>query len=103
MTLREDYQRNPFNWKDALAVGAFAATIGTMVWQGGRLAEKQEAIVAQLTAMSSQMQAMQSVQTAYSTELARLRGRDELHDEKLRRLDEDMTALKAREAREHRR
>ncbi len=102
MTLREDYARNPFNWKDVLAVGAFAVTIGTMVWQGGRLAEKQEAISAQITSLNSQLQAMQGTQTLYSTELARLRGRDDLHDEKLRRLDDDVTALKTRERREHR-
>lgn len=96
MTLREDYERNPFIWKDALAVAAFAVTIGTMVWQGGRLAEKQEAISVQMTAMTTQLQAMQGAQTLYSTELARLRGRDDLHDEQIRRHTSDIDDLKRR-------
>lgn len=96
MTLREDYERNPFNWKDVLAVGAFALTIGTMVWQGGRLAEKQEAISVQITSLNSQLQTMQGTQTLYSTELARLRGRDDLHDEQIRRHGTDIDDLKRR-------
>ena len=96
MTFRDEYRQNPFNWKDVVAVAAFAVTIGTMVWQGGRLAEKQEAISTQITALNSQLQAMQGTQTIYSTELARLRGRDDLHDEKLRRLDDDVASIKTR-------
>lgn len=99
VTLREDYDRNPFNWKDAVAVAAFLATIGTMVWQGGRLAEKQEAIAAQLTTMANQMQAMQGIQTVYSTELARLHGKDNLHDEQISTIKTDVAEIKSRSRR----
>jgi cell division protein FtsB len=96
MTLREEYARNPFNWKDVLAVAAFAVTIATMVWQGGRLVEKQEAISQQITTLNAQLQAMQGTQTIYSTELARLRGKDDLHDEQIRRHGQDLEDLKRR-------
>ena len=96
MTLREEYARNPFNWKDVLAVAAFAVTIATMVWQGGRLVEKQEAISQQITTLNAQLQAMQGTQTIYSTELARLRGKDDLHDEQIRRHGQDLDELKRR-------
>lgn len=96
MTLREEYARNPFNWKDVLAVAAFAVTIATMVWQGGRLVEKQEAISQQITTLNAQLQAMQGTQTIYSTELARLRGKDDLHDEQIRRHGQDIDDLKRR-------
>lgn len=96
MTLREDLERNPFNWKDAVAIAGFLAMVGTMVWQGGRLAEKQDALSSQINSLNTQLQAMQGTQTIYSTELARLRGRDDLHDEQIRRLGDDVSDIKKR-------
>ena len=96
MTLREDYERNPFTWKDAVAIAGFLAMLGTMVWQGGRLAEKQDALSIQLNSLNTQLQAMQGTQTVYSTELARLKGRDDLHDEQIRRHGSDIDDLKRR-------
>jgi outer membrane murein-binding lipoprotein Lpp len=94
MSLNEQIERNPWNWKDGLALLGLLMTISTVVLQGGKVLERLDATNQKLTALSAQMGTLQTEQTRLSTDVTGQRGVDRLHDEQISTLRRDVDALK---------
>jgi outer membrane murein-binding lipoprotein Lpp len=95
MSLNEQMQQNPWNWKDGLALIGLLLTIGTVVLQGGKVLERLDSTNQKLTALSNQMGTLQSEQTRLSTDVTGQRGVDRLHDEQIQTLRRDVDAIKS--------
>jgi outer membrane murein-binding lipoprotein Lpp len=95
LSLNEQMQQNPWNWKDGLALFGLLLTLATVVLQGGKVLERLDATNQKLTALSAQMGALQNEQIRLSTDVTGLRGVDRLHEEQINTLRRDVDSARA--------
>lgn len=93
MNLKAQVKENPMTWKDWVTAVGMALTLGTVLVQGGRLVERQEAANKQLTELTGQIQQIRSELAQGQRDLVAQRGVDALHDEQIRSLRRDLDAL----------
>lgn len=86
MTLREQMHANPFTWKDWIAAVALALTIGTVLVQGGRILEQQQAANRSIQELTSKLSSIQA-------DIISQRGVDRLHDEQIGSLRKDVDRI----------
>lgn len=93
MNFKQQVRENPMTWKDWVSIVGMALTMGTVVLQGGRLIERQEAANRQLSELTGQVQQIRSEVAAAQRDLVAQRGVDVLHEEQIRSLRRDLDAL----------
>lgn len=86
MTLREQMHANPFTWKDWIAAVSLALTIGTVLVQGGRILEQQQAANRSIQELTSKLSSIQA-------DVISQRGVDRLHDEQIGSLRKDVDRI----------
>ena len=88
MTLNDQVRKNPMNWKDWINAVGLILTLGTVVLQGGRMIERQDAANAKLAELTAQINQISRDMASAQRDIESLRGRDALHDEQIRSLRE---------------
>lgn len=86
MTLREQMHANPFTWKDWIAAVSLTLTIGTVLVQGGRILEQQQAANRSIQELTSKLSSIQA-------DVISQRGVDRLHDEQIGSLRKDVDRI----------
>lgn len=94
MTLKEQVAVNPMTWKDWISVGTMVLTLGTVVLQGGRMAERLDAANSKLAEMTGQLAQMRADLSTADRALEQQRGIDRLHEEQIGNLRRDVDALR---------
>lgn len=84
MKLEEQMRENPWNWKDTIAAFTVALTVGTVVWQGGRLMERLDQTNLALKELSQQLHSLRKETADSQRDITELRGSDRLHEEQIR-------------------
>lgn len=92
-TITQRLRADPMTWKDWITAAGFALTLGTVLVQGGRLVERQDAANAKLNELAVQLSQAQRDLGSTQRDLEQQRGRDLLHEEQIRNLRRDLDAL----------
>lgn len=94
MSLEQQMKTYPWTWKDWVASISLILTVATVTMQGGRILERLDTTNEKLATMTVQIAAAQGDLNRLDRMLAEQRGRDSVHDEKLKHLEEKVADLR---------
>lgn len=94
MTLKDQVASNPMSWKDWITAIGMALTLGAVVLQGGRMAERLDAANAKLAEMTGQLAQMRADLSNADRALEQQRGIDRLHEEQIATLRRDVDGMR---------
>lgn len=94
MNMKQQVEQNPMTWKDWVTAIGMSLTLGAVVLQGGRMAERLDAANAKLGELTSQLNQIRSDLASADRALETQRGIDRLHEEQLSTLRRDVDAMR---------